>query len=867
MVFSRLGFKSLSSDKKSSGSSSKHSQKLNSNDLHNTKINNLKKKLKYDPKGPVELAISIESPPCVMYGTTSNSTGALLSGLLKVIIKPLPQPQGQDSHQQLQKQQHVHLTCVKMRLVQRLTYSKPFVPSDNDVLNNCHDCLTKEVELASWDIIKEKLLNKGTPTSGAENLATGNKEQTEAEQQQNGVPILPGEHSYPFSRLLSGRLPPSSKYGSNADSQLSYELVAQLQYFVPSSINKHVGKNNKKTIDLTLPIQISHSILRGHDKNSVRVFPPTDVTATCTLPNVVYPKSKFPLELRLEGVATENKRWRMRSLTWRLEEKIKIRQHSCDPHKKTLKNFENKIREDQKNGKICTNGNNGKQKNIGQRRPLKRNALTGPIVTTSVIDEGYEQILLGPVRSITNEEAGPNDNNQNGNENDNHNDNDTITNNIDETLQNAASGGNLSSPVPSSGLLNTHSSSFFNTLSSNNEDYNGTVHPNDYVLRQQLINQQRLLREQQIEQERKKDISLYTEEVRTIAHDTIKNGWKSDFENGGKIELITDIDCMHLNSGITNSKRNISSKNYMKNQHFLNFLKANKSNIACDVEDPVLGIYISHILVVEIVVAEEALQYANGAPLHPKSSASSSHSSQSKKASSSNPNVMFTREELHQHHPHHSNRQQDITPTHSSSSAKTNGGQSGRSNSNTSTNSSTSSNAYKPQLISVPTGAARVLRMQFRITFTERSGIGIPWDDEVPPTYQDIKYLSPPSYDVAMSPVMSNEITFNHPINNLNSVISASYLDSLNNRLESLTMRGSNVENDGNSTDDEDQDTITIRANEMNPPPLAHFNLNLNNVQSIDGNVVGANDMMLSPRNTNVLNRGNNISNVFNSTQ
>ena len=842
MVFSRLGFKSSSSDKKTSSLSNKNKHKNDSNDFYNTKNLNLKKKLKYDPRGPVELAISIESPPCVMYGTTSNSTGALLSGLLKVIIKPLPQGQEPSQHQ---RQQLVHLTRVKMKFVQRLTYANPFVPSDNDVLNNCPDCLTKEVELASWDIIKEKLMNKGTSKNSAPELVTGNAEQRELEQQENGVPILPGEHSFPFSRLLSGRLPPSSKYGSNADSQLSYELIAQLQYFVPSSINKHVGKNNKKTIDLTLPIQISHSILRGHDKNSVRVFPPTDVTATCTLPNVVYPKSKFPLELRLEGVATENKRWRMRSLTWRLEEKIKIRQHSCDPHKKTLKKYEDKIREDQKNGKVCTNGNSSKQKNLGQRRPLKRNALTGPVVTTSVIDEGHEQILLGPVRSITNEETGTGENSQSGNDNDN----DTITNNIDQTLENATSSNGSSSfsssSAPPTNLLNTRSSSFFNTLSSNNEDYNGTVHPNDYVLRQQLINQQRLLREQQIEQERKKDISLYTEEVRTIAHDTIKNGWKSDFQNGGKIELITDIDCMHLNSGITNSKRNISSKNFMKNQHFLNFLKANKSNIACDVEDPVLGIYISHILVVEIVVAEEALQYANGTPLHPKSSASSSHSSHSKKAVSSNPNVMLTREELHHHH--EPTRQHDITPTHSSSSS--------------------SSNSYKPQLISVPTGAARVLRMQFRITFTERSGIGIPWDDEVPPTYKDIKYLSPPSYDVAMSPVMSNEITFNHPINNLNSVISSSYLDNLNNRLESLTTKESNDKDDENSTDDEDQDTITIRANEMNPPPLAHFNLGLNNVQSIDGNVVGANDMMLSPRNTNVLNHPNNISNVFNSTQ
>lgn len=46
----------------------------------------------------------------------------------------------------------------------------------------------------------------------------------------------------------------------------------------------------------------------------------------------------------------------------------------------------------------------------------------------------------------------------------------------------------------------------------------------------------------------------------------------------------------------------------------------------------------------------------------------------------------------------------------------------------------------------VPTGAARVLRMQFKLPITERSGLGIAWDDEVPPTYEDVRTLSPPNY-------------------------------------------------------------------------------------------------------------------------
>lgn len=45
----------------------------------------------------------------------------------------------------------------------------------------------------------------------------------------------------------------------------------------------------------------------------------------------------------------------------------------------------------------------------------------------------------------------------------------------------------------------------------------------------------------------------------------------------------------------------------------------------------------------------------------------------------------------------------------------------------------------------VPTGAARVLRMQFAVMVTERSGMGISWDEEQPPMYEDVP-PSPPLY-------------------------------------------------------------------------------------------------------------------------
>jgi arrestin-related trafficking adapter 1 len=44
-----------------------------------------------------------------------------------------------------------------------------------------------------------------------------------------------------------------------------------------------------------------------------------------------------------------------------------------------------------------------------------------------------------------------------------------------------------------------------------------------------------------------------------------------------------------------------------------------------------------------------------------------------------------------------------------------------------------------------PTGAARVLRMQFALHVTQRAGMGISWDEEMPPTYDDVPE-SPPCY-------------------------------------------------------------------------------------------------------------------------
>lgn len=60
-----------------------------------------------------------------------------------------------------------------------------------------------------------------------------------------------------------------------------------------------------------------------------------------------------------------------------------------------------------------------------------------------------------------------------------------------------------------------------------------------------------------------------------------------------------------------------------------------------------------------------------------------------------------------------------------------------------------------PKLVT-PTGAARVLRMQFKTHVTERSGLGISWDLEQPPMYEDVP-ASPPSYPVKVADMIDYE--------------------------------------------------------------------------------------------------------------
>lgn len=73
-------------------------------------------------------------------------------------------------------------------------------------------------------------------------------------------------------------------------------------------------------------------------KQSIRIFPPTNLTAHVELPNVIYPIGEFQCLFRLDGIIKRNldsasqTHWKLKRLTWRLEETQKVISPACTKH-------------------------------------------------------------------------------------------------------------------------------------------------------------------------------------------------------------------------------------------------------------------------------------------------------------------------------------------------------------------------------------------------------------------------------------------------------------------------------------------------------------------------------------------------------
>lgn len=77
-------------------------------------------------------------------------------------------------------------------------------------------------------------------------------------------------------------------------------------------------------------------------RSSVRIFPPTNLTANCTLPQVIHPIGESLISMRVDGIVKRNPdtkmqtQWRLKRLTWRLDETQKSISPACQKHSAKL---------------------------------------------------------------------------------------------------------------------------------------------------------------------------------------------------------------------------------------------------------------------------------------------------------------------------------------------------------------------------------------------------------------------------------------------------------------------------------------------------------------------------------------------------
>lgn len=161
------------------------------------------------------------------------------------------------------------------------------------VVGHCPECIAQSAELKRWDFLTERLA------------------------------LARGQHKFPLTHLLPGHLPATTQ---SQLGNLEYKLVAEAR------------TSAGETITFSEPVRVMRAILPlPEPRKSMRVFPPTELTAHVTLQPVVHPIGDIPVELRLDGTTTRHEdghamRWRLRRLNWRIEEHCQIVSPACARH-------------------------------------------------------------------------------------------------------------------------------------------------------------------------------------------------------------------------------------------------------------------------------------------------------------------------------------------------------------------------------------------------------------------------------------------------------------------------------------------------------------------------------------------------------
>jgi arrestin-related trafficking adapter 1 len=220
---------------------------------------------------PAKFDMIIESPPLIFYGTTENSTGALLSGRLKLDVTD---PAGE-----------VTLTKLVMAMNAAITTKKP-------VAKDCPECTKRVNDLKTWNFLSE-------PKTF----------------------YLDKNNQFPFSFLLPGHLPATtiSSLGS-----VTYYLEAK----ATTSHSEEIYLTLPLKIERAVPPGLEKSSIRIFPPTNLtsRLIMPPVIHPIGNFP------LQMILSGVVDKKAETQTRWRLRKVLWRIEEHTKIISPPCSKH-------------------------------------------------------------------------------------------------------------------------------------------------------------------------------------------------------------------------------------------------------------------------------------------------------------------------------------------------------------------------------------------------------------------------------------------------------------------------------------------------------------------------------------------------------
>ena len=223
------------------------------------------------PISPSKFDLIIESPPLVFYGTTANSTGALLSGRLRLDVTD--------------QSGEVRLTKLVMTLNAAITTKKP-------VVKDCPECTKRVNDLNTWNFLSEPMTYHENKTN-----------------------------QFPFSFLLPGHLPATtvSTLGS-----VTYYLEAQ----ATTSDSEEIQLRHPLRIERAVPPGLEKSSVRIFPPTNLtsRLVMPPVIHPIGTFP------LQMILSGIVDKKTETQTRWRLRKVMWRIEEHTKMVTPPCSKH-------------------------------------------------------------------------------------------------------------------------------------------------------------------------------------------------------------------------------------------------------------------------------------------------------------------------------------------------------------------------------------------------------------------------------------------------------------------------------------------------------------------------------------------------------